>query len=141
MAKTYQVENTSFNPARPIGIMTGIAKGTPGRGHKLLATDGIPVVLSEKEYEACQDALKRYEAAGMVRVKAIGGEQAQEAVEAPEAPKKEKQKQKGQPEEVSDTLQALREVAKGLGIKGWHLMKEDKLEEAIQSRSAEKPAE
>lgn len=114
MAKTYSIVNTSYQPARPVILMTGRASGSVGRNYKMLNTDGMPEILTEAEYALCADAIERYEKAGIVKLTVLDAEA------------KEKAKLTG-----NETLDELREMAQEAGVKGWHIMKESSLREAL----------
>lgn len=133
MAKTYAIENTTLSPVRPILLSFG-KTGKALKPAKVLSPDGIPVVLSEKDYEQVKDALTRYEKAGMVRIKV-----SEEAMN--KAKKESPSTKQGEDFDTSKfELQALREVAGELGIKGWQLMKREALEEAVAKATKEKEA-
>jgi len=123
MAKKYSVENTTSTPARPILLVIGKSAGALGKNFKNLATDGMPEVLTEKEYVGIKEVLDRYEAAGMVRVKCID--------DTPKVDKKTEPVIKTGAEGDDEDLKAMRQAAADLGIRSWQTMKKSTLEEAI----------
>ncbi len=121
MAKTYELKNITNNPARPIGLMVGGGgEGINPKSYKQVNTDDIPVTLTAAEYGKCKDAIKRYVDADMLKVKEIG-------------------KSDVKKDDVED-IDALREEAKALNIKSWHVMGADKLITAIAEAKAEEEA-
>lgn len=131
MAKKYQVKNITTSPARPIILMCcpcGGALGLKGNS-RMVSTDAEGVTLTEAEYKHCKEALDRYESADMVVVKGIDGELTEEE-------KSEQSKRDNENKEAADKAEfdALREEAKALKIKGYHLMGREKLISAISEK-------
>ena len=86
MAKVYAVRNISDKPARPIMLTIGMSGGDPGAAGKsrMISTDGIPVFLSESDYDQCKESIVRLQKARMLHVDIIDKPEAK----APQ-PKKE----------------------------------------------------
>lgn len=133
MAKKYSVENISMNPARPIMFTMGKAGKSLGQNAKVASTDGIPLLFTEKEYAVHEAALKRYEEAGMVRIKIID--------DKPVVAKRDEPVIKTGAEGDDDELKELRKEASDLGIKSWQTMKKSTLIEAIAKANLEKDTE
>lgn len=70
----YSVKNISNNPARPIGLMVG-GGGKGGainvKNHLMVSTDGVPVPLTDEQYEYAKHAIKKYEDADMLVCKKL----------------------------------------------------------------------
>lgn len=114
MAKTYSIKNISTKPPRPIGLMAGRSSAADGSAFVMIGTD-VPVNLTAGQYQVCKDALARLEAADMVAIKVMGSDD-------PVAG-----------DDVED-IDELREQAKELGVKSWHVMGAEKLREAIDEK-------
>lgn len=69
MAKKYALRNTTTKPPRPIYVVACAAgDGTPGQHSILINTDGIPVFLTQSQYDSCKDAVSRYVKAKMLKL-------------------------------------------------------------------------
>ena len=68
MAKKYALRNTTTKPPRPLYVVTGKAEGTPGMQSVLISTDGLPVFLTQSQYDACKEAVQTYVKHKMLRL-------------------------------------------------------------------------
>lgn len=135
MSKNITVKNITRDPAVPIGLMVVKSGGPLGESGNYIqiSTDGIPVPLTEGQYENCKEAVARYVDAEKLKLSIIETKEpeAKKATKVKPAPKAEA------PEADDSEEKALRARGKELGVKSWHVMGLDNLKAAIAEKEAE----